>query len=156
MKKLFALLLISISIFSCNQPYQSQPQYQIITGPNGQQMVQYQDNGQTLLMDYLIWNQLYNQGGYNSIRNYNTTHTVIHYNPSQYSNWKRSSYSPPSALRSNNTSTGTKFKTNNTSGFRSNTSSTFSSKPSSNGFRSSSSTGFRSSKSSGFRSSGKH
>jgi len=155
--KAFLVLMFAAIIFSCNQPYQQyqqQPQYQVITSPNGQQMVQYQDNGQTLLMDYIIWNQLYSQGGYNSIRNYNTTHTVIHYTPSGYSNWKSSNYSPSgssssgsSGFRSNSPSTGSKFtpSTPSNSGFRSNTPSAFSSKSSS--FKSSSST----SRSSGFR-----
>lgn len=155
MKKLLSLFLISAALLfnSCYQ--QQQPGYQVITGPSGQQMVQYQDNGQTLLMDYLLWNQLYSNGGYNSIRNYNTTHTVVHYVPSQYSSWKSSSYSPSSALRSNpSVNTGTSFKPSTSSGFRS-SSSTFSSKPStsSSSFRSSSSNS--SSRSSGFRS-GRH
>jgi hypothetical protein len=166
MKKLLIPILLFLA--SCNsQPYYNQypNDYQVMTSPTGQQMVVINNGGRSYLMDYLLFTNLMNSGGYTRVYNYYHSYpsSITYYNPSSYSNW-RSTRMNSSSFRSNTPSTGSGFRSvnNNPSGFRSNNSSSNSvfstpTQSSGSGFRSSSSSssGFRSSSSSssGFRSS---
>lgn len=184
-KGVIGLLLAAVFIGACNGPYQqpavvyttpapvvSNNGYQVIRDPNtGQQMAVYTDNsGQELLMDYIIFNQLMNNGGWGGIYSYGRSNpTRIHvYNQNVYHNWSTTRTNGNyirGGLRSTSNSSSTQFRnTTPANGLRSNsTPSTpaFRSTTPSNGLRSnSSSSSFRSTTtsrpSSGFRSSGRH
>lgn len=174
MKKVLIALIVVASIFviSCNpnptyvttttvpqnNGYGYNNQYDMVNGPNGQQMVVVRDNGRSYLMEYLLFSSLMNRGGYGSVINhYHSYPSSVRVYNSSYNNWRRSSYNySGSANRSYTPSTGSGFRNvKPTSGFRSSSSGSVFSTPtrsSSSGFRSSSS-GFRSSGSSSSRSS---
>lgn len=91
MKNLFkgVLVLLVALVLSCNSGHY-QDDYRVIKGPQGQEMVVIQDdNGGSFLMDYLTFQALMNQGGYNSVLNQYRSNTNLYpmYNRNIYSNW---------------------------------------------------------------------
>ena len=101
MKKFIILLLFA----SCSQQPQ-QPTYQVrtdgkdsvvyITLPPAQQQ-QGNNNNNSFFMDYMMFQMLMNQGGYDNVRNYHTTHIteINNYGP-RYQSFKPSPH--PSSI----------------------------------------------------------
>lgn len=130
----FAIVLSSVSVLtSCvyRQPYS------VVQSPMGAQMVTVDYQGRTFLMEQALFNQLMNQGGYNSVINHyqKSPNTYQWYDPtsSTFSNWQtvNTQYyedswndNPPSYSNSNN-SNSSSFKNNSTNNTNSNTGSTF-------------------------------
>lgn len=102
MKRILSIIVVSLAFASCYDPNYvqtqpvvvQQPQYQVITDPyTGAQQVMFYDGTQQMLMDYVLFNQLMGNGGYNNvITYYHRTPSIRRvYEPSRYNSWKRSS-----------------------------------------------------------------
>lgn len=163
---LFSLIIISgCTCHTYTTPataydYSGQP-YSYIQSDNGQQMVVVRDNnGAQVVMEYMLFQSLMNNGGYGSVINYYHVHPkMFHTYDRSYSSWRPfrgTSYNTrTSGFRSTVTSPGVSYRSTTVTpkgtGFRAAPTYT---KPSGSGFRSGSSySGFRSSPTSGFRSS---
>jgi hypothetical protein len=112
MKKIIPFLLLVLTFISCQNNQrpvvvQQADDYEVITSPTGQQMVVYNYNGNRMVLDYLLFQQLYNSGGYTGVYNYYRTNPSYFrsYTPSYYNNWKtstfRGSYNRPSTNTNN-------------------------------------------------------
>lgn len=100
MKKLIVLFFIVVA--ACNQTptyvqQPAQPYHEIRVDPNtGQQVVYVQQaDGTNYFLDYLLFNSLFNSGGYGSVYGYYNTHTTIVRNYSTHYN----TYKPQSGGR---------------------------------------------------------
>jgi hypothetical protein len=102
MKRIISILLLAVLFAACDTNYQrpvvvQQPldyDYQVITSPTGQQMVVYNYNGREMMLDYMLWQSLYNRGGWTGVNNYYNTNPSYFrpYNSSNYSGWKTSTF----------------------------------------------------------------
>ena len=125
-RSIIILILVSFLLGSCGgyQPpvyQQSLPMqyqqpvsqdYQVMYGPGGQQMVRYNQGGTSLLIDYLLFQRYYSNGGWGAVNNYYSTHRSDFrpYN-SAYSSWTtknvRGTYNSPAPITTTNKQSST-------------------------------------------------
>lgn len=70
----------------------TQPQYETMYGPNGQQQVVFYDNGARQVMEYAMFMSLMNNGGYNNVIHHyhEPNYHSSAYRESDYTNYRRS------------------------------------------------------------------
>jgi hypothetical protein len=150
MKKLFIIIAALFLVVSCEQSPPQGAYHEVRIDPvTGQQVVYVQQaDGTNYFLDYVLFNSLFNSGGYGSVYGYYNTHTVyIRSYSTHYSNYRPSSryYGKtqdrafrPSSPSMRNTTPATPSSPSSTSSYRPSSPSSRPSAPSSSSYRSSS------------------